>query len=300
MGDYVDSAPAFVAQGVHREAIVYHPSVVSMLVDGGVSATSAVVDSLVLMRIWKWNWIRDSNNELRRFAADEERLPWVQLTYDELAGQVLVSVGRVRDAVRRLVNSGILVTRIVGHPEHGSQKFYLVNWTTADSQHPGVLAPNTPPVGPQHPYRTNTDEINVDTVQASPSGRPLATTDDADAQAGRLCRLLAEAIDRHRGTKPSIGTRWTKDMGLLLRRGPKGIEGPPPSVEDVATMIDIVFTRLNDPDRKGFCWADQIRSAGALRDHWDQLSLAVKRSKPPEPPDDQVADAIRQLKEYGL
>jgi len=300
VGEYVDSAPVFVAQGVHRDAIVYHPAVVGMLVEAGISSTSAVVDSLVLMRVWKWNWVRDSAGELRRFSLEDTPLPYVRLTYEELAEQVSVSVGRVRDAVRRLTEAGFLLSRIVGHPEHGSQKYYLVNWTTADPQHPGVRIPNTPPADPQHPYRGNAVDINPETPQAESSGRSLATTNDDEVQAGRLCRLLADAVETHRGTRPTIGARWTKDMGLLLRRGPKGVEGPPPSVEDVATMIDAVFSRLNQPDRKGFCWADQIRSASALRDHWDQLALAVKRTAPTAPTDDAVADAVRQMKGYGL
>ncbi len=300
MGEFIDQAPAFVAQGVHRDAIVYHPQVVKLLVASGTSATSAVVDSLILMRVWKWNWVRDSTGEYRRFSLDETELPWARLTYEDLAEQVGVSIGRVRDAVRRLEQSGHLLTRIMGHPEHGSQKFYLVNWTTADPQHPGVRIPNTPPADPQHPYRGNTEDTNTDLVQASSSGRSLATQDD-DAQAGRLCRLLADAVEQHRGTRPTVSSRWTKDMGLLLRKGPKGVDGSPPTVEVVEQMIVGVFTRLNEPQAKGFCWADQIRSAGALRDHWDQLSLALKRNTgPAKVSDDDMVDAVKRMKGYGL
>ena len=300
MSDFIEQAPAFVAQGVHRDAIVYHPRVVELLVASGTSATSAVVDSLILMRVWKWNWVRDAAGEYRRFALDQPELPWVKLTYDDLAEQVGVSVGRVRDAIRRLESAGFLRSHVMGHPEHGSQKFYLVQWTTADSQHPGVRIANTPPVDPQHPYRSNTEDTNTDLVQASPSGRSLSTADDADVQAGILCRVLADAVEAHRGTRPSVGGRWMKDMALLLRRGPKGVDGTPPSIEEVQAMIRDVFTRLSSPDKKGFCWADQVRSAGALRDHWDQLSLALRRAKPAPVDDEDMVAAIKRMKEMGL
>jgi hypothetical protein len=304
MGELIEQAPAFVAQGVHRDAIVYHPRVVTMLVASGTSATSAVVDSLILMRVWKWNWVRDSTGEYRRFALDEAELPWARLTYEDLAEQVGVSVGRARDAVRRLEQSGHLLTRIMGHPEHGSQKFYLVNWTTADPQHPEVRIPNTPPADPQHPYRGNTEDTNVDSVQSLSSGRSLvpAKGDGNDEEIGRLCRLLATAVEQQRGSRPRVTTNWMKDIDLLLRRGPKGVDGPPPSVQEVEQMIAGVFSKLSEPDRKGFCWADQIRSAHALRDHWDQLRVALQRSNRNQPKvsDDQMADAVRQMKDYGL
>jgi hypothetical protein len=302
MSDFVDAAPAFVTQGVHHDAVVYHPRVVDLLVEAGISRTSATVDSLVLMRVWKWNWIRDAAGETRRFAADDPSLPWVKLRYDDVAEQLSLSVGRVRDAIRRLQETGLLRHQIVGHPEHGSQKYYLVDWTTADSQHPGVRIPNTPPADSQHPYEGNTEDTNAYSLQALSSGSgglPAVAAPDDEQEVTALCTLLADKVQDQRGSRPKVSAAWVRDMRLLLKRGPKHVDGPAPSPDDVATMVYAIFDRLSSPDRKGFCWADQIRSAGALRDHWDQCRVALSRTKPTTN-DEDVTEMVRQMKAMGL
>jgi hypothetical protein len=91
----------------------------------------------------------------------------------------------------------------------------------------------------------------------------------------RLCNLLAERVETFQGKRPAIPSRWHKDFRLLLERGPlKRAEPEPLTVEKVEATIAAVFTDLAEPDTKGFCWAAQIRSPHALRDHWDQLATA--------------------------
>ena len=48
--------------------------------------------------------------------------------------------------------------------------------------------------------------------------------------------------------------------------------GGPPNPEQVRALMDYLFDHLNEANGKdGFCWADQIRSAAALREHWSQI-----------------------------
>jgi hypothetical protein len=67
-------------------------------------------------------------------------------------------------------------------------------------------------------------------------------------------------------------------MRLLVDRGwlrDEHAQPCPPA--KVRASIDAVFDRLSTPGRDGFCWAEQIRSPGALRDHWTQLAEAFRR-----------------------
>ena len=103
-------------------------------------------------------------------------------------------------------------------------------------------------------------------------------TGDAVAVAtpeSQLCALLADSIAAYRvdGTRPPITKTWLNDMRLLVERGPLHVERaaalPPERIE---AAIRFTFTHLAvRTGSRGFCWAAQIRSPGALRDHWHQL-----------------------------
>ncbi|MFZ4431574.1 MAG: hypothetical protein ACOYOQ_00105 [Microthrixaceae bacterium] len=117
-----------------------------------------------------------------------------------------------------------------------------------------------------------------------------------DVAVARLCGLLADRIEAHRGARPKVTRKWVKDMDLLLRRGPLHRDTPEPLTgPEVEAFIGAVFDRLDTPSAKGFCWADQVRSPHALRDHWDQIQLALHRSAPRTRWDD-VAVATDRLR----
>jgi len=319
---YTESAPAFVTQGVASDAVVYSPRIVAHLVDAGIREGVAVTDSLVLMRLWKWNWILDSAGDRRRFSADEERRPWKPLTYAELAAQTALSHSRVRDAVNRLVEVGLVEVHDVGERDGGRTRFYLVNWgrTTFSGDGPAEsagestvrttfsedLADSTDPndgfLTPERRNPSDPNSKNREILVVDPSAVFQEPRDfDEHPERAELARLLASAVAAHRGTRPTITKRWLNDIGLLLRRGPKGIDGSPPDAAAVAAMIDGVFTLLAEPDKKGFCWADQIRSPHALRDHWDQLALALRRRpSPPARDEAAIVAAVRALRDAGL
>lgn len=102
------------------------------------------------------------------------------------------------------------------------------------------------------------------------------------AVAEELCYLLADKITEHRDGKrrPKVTSGWIRDMDLLIRRGPTTWAEPKPIGDAVVRRaIDWVFTTGAVRDTRGFAWADQIESAGALRRHWDKLADASRRAK---------------------
>ena len=133
------------------------------------------------------------------------------------------------------------------------------------------------------------NQLSITSVQISTSqdlNKPYVLrsakklVDNPDAK--RLCELLADRISRYNedeSTRPPLTQRWFKDMDLLLRRGPLHRAKPEPMpAERIERAIEFTFASLADPNHKGFCWAAQIRSPHALRDHWQQLIDAGRRA----------------------
>ena len=94
-----------------------------------------------------------------------------------------------------------------------------------------------------------------------------------------LCELLADRVAalRH-GARPAITARWLNDMRLLVERGPLHRDTPEATdPRKIETTIRFIFDEMAEPEGRGaFCWADQIRSPHALRDHWYQMARAAE------------------------
>lgn len=123
-------------------------------------------------------------------------------------------------------------------------------------------------------------------------------TPNEDDPVERLCAQLATAVGEHgHHPAPKVTAKWRTDMSLLLRRGPLG-DGTTETLspEKVASSIDFLFTHMAEPEgRTRFCWADQIRSPGALRTHWRKLKLAARRieeARNAPPPQSAALDVI--------
>jgi hypothetical protein len=142
------------------------------------------------------------------------------------------------------------------------------------TEEPG--APDTAP-GPEP---TSEPSVEPTETPGPASPEPGATLFEIPTLVDELCAELADAIGNHRGgiRRPPVTKRWREDMRLLLERGPLHQDEPervPP--DRVRACIAVVFGELAEPQGASrFCWADQIRSAGALRDHWWQLYRAAQ------------------------
>lgn len=129
---------------------------------------------------------------------------------------------------------------------------------------------------------TTTDTVETPTT-VKPAAAALATLPKSVNQddVKHLCLHLRERIgELHPGRgKPKITAAWVKAMGTLLNSGVKGWEGQPPTPNEVAEMIDLVFTHLNTPNNSGFCWANQVQSPDALRRHWMRMRTDWEMSR---------------------
>lgn len=97
-----------------------------------------------------------------------------------------------------------------------------------------------------------------------------------------LCTELATAVGKFADAPPpAVTKRWRNDMRLLLERGPLHQQDPAPTAPDaVRQCLQVVFTELAEPEgRGGFCWAAQIRSPHALRDHWHQMRVKARQQR---------------------
>lgn len=115
-----------------------------------------------------------------------------------------------------------------------------------------------------------------------PRPDPTPISNDIESEeasdVARLCEVLADAVEAHgKVGRPQIKPRWHEDMRLLLSRGPTDVEPTPVEPERVERAIRVVFSQFAVPDPgSSFCWADQVRSPGALRKHWTAIRLAAK------------------------
>jgi len=121
----------------------------------------------------------------------------------------------------------------------------------------------------------------VDNPQGSSlsPAEPATTHDPMDLH---LTELLIDRFAAHAGTPAQkITGRMGDDMRLLRQRGPTTWAKPAAlKPEVVAEMIETVFDGLATRSNSGFCWADQVRSPGALRRHWDKLAQAASTRSP--------------------
>ncbi len=115
------------------------------------------------------------------------------------------------------------------------------------------------------------------TVKPSTVREPSSPSADVVA----LCDHLADRIAQLQGgARPEITNRWRDQMRLLIERGPLHRERPEAMTPGkIRATIDCIFDDLAEPEGNStFCWADQIRSVHALRDHWDQMKRAARKT----------------------
>lgn len=177
--------------------------------------------------------------------------------------------------------------------------------------HPdGMPQDDTPPANPDDPRGdasasngvTPDDTTGCRETAPEPSVEPSLEPNDVGAEVhdirrpdvDSLCDLLALRVGAHReAPPPPISKSWRRDMRLLLDRGPKDQATPTPlSPRKVESTIHFIFDRLADAGASGFCWADQVRSPGALRKHWHAMATVAQRLKSsPRDTTDQYASA---------
>jgi hypothetical protein len=233
----------------------------------------------------------------------------------------------VRDCLNRLIDGGHLTREVQGAPDdriRADRRSNLYRILVSD----GVTSHGTPSDGTpsadgptphvERPHvsrstapRETRAEPSLNTSlkpssesASTPSSLPVPSrpvpkgVNPVDVE--RLCQRLALRVARHRGTAPKITPAWSADMGTLLNSGAAGWDGPPPTPEQVAGVIDAVFDRLNVRSSRGFCWADQVRSPQGLRGKWEQLTFALREHQQAHPEAADVLAAMDMLDKMGV
>lgn len=118
-------------------------------------------------------------------------------------------------------------------------------------------------------------------VPADPVDDPLARW---SPEVMELTREFAVAVRGNGFPLPGKGTKaadnWLREFDRLLRIGPPGDTGdqPPPTVDEIRTVIDYAMSDLRDgPGFPG--WGAVIRSAGKFREQYPRLALEARRTR---------------------
>lgn len=213
---------------------------------------------------------------------------WLLRADDEWVEECRLTLRQVRRARTILVDLGLVECRRFkreGAPVSAWRPIRPEGEVTPEGHFHGGDAPasvgsdagaSVPPI----PDRSKGELQTGDGASGEAPGTEVAHL-DASPEVIALCELLADKMQAHRemDARPTITKAWTKAMRLLLERGPLHQEGAHPlDAAKVRASIEFLFTELATPEgRGGFCWADQVRSPQALRDHWLQLRDAARR-----------------------
>lgn len=184
----------------------------------------------------------------------------------------------VRSGLTELQQAGYIERRRI-HLDDGTFGWECVVRETADhagATHDGVSQAWVGPAQEQETEVATTEELG-DSLRSSRAPSPVPQD---DPQVVELCAYLAERVEKHRGgDRPAVTAAWRRDMRLLVERGALGVDKPEAiAPEKVRAAIDATFDVLAEPGRDGFCWADQVRSPGALRRHLPKLREAYRRA----------------------
>ncbi len=201
-----------------------------------------------------------------------------------------VSLDTVDRTLRELETAGAIITQHTKRPGGGHPMATYFVWPAVPEE-PGENLEAAPGENLEQ-SRTDADlqaEQSRTGAASSPQIAPLSPGESSyreqelvnERETQALCERLAAAVGDYAGDPkkaPAITGKWRNDMRLLRERGPLGRARPEAlSAERIEHCIEFVFSRLAEPGRDGFCWAAQIRSPLALRQHWDQMLDAGRR-----------------------
>jgi hypothetical protein len=237
-------------------------------------------DAVVLAQLtwWLQPGQRNGAPRTRQFVErDGER--WLYSTDEKFADEIGMSTSQVRRARTSLRNSGLVECQV---RKINGARVTLTRPVLNDGIDVSETTESSDSQTTMSTFSSNDDSVvctvirprkEITEEEAAPDGA-------GSLEADLLCTYLADRIEIHtEGNRPQITARWRNDMRLLLKRGPLGEVSDGLSEDHVRRAITSVFTELTRPGSDGFCWADQVRSPGALRKHYPKLRQAVKRGR---------------------
>ena len=211
----------------------------------------------------------------------------VEVTYDGLAEQVAMTRTRVREAIARLEKIGVLVPATV--PGGGRSKLYGVDWSALGHDANVPEAPGQADEAPSTaPHRSGRGQARSGAVEVSESDSQTPATWSDDAAAETLCLQLAAAVTAHRGHGPGCrhggSPTWACCCGASDRHRGSATDADRGGDGD---RRDVRPPGRAEPQRVLLGRPGAV--PGALRSHWSQLVLALRRSAPKRGTGDIVA-----------
>lgn len=207
------------------------------------------------------------------------------MSQPKTAVKARVSERAVREALSTLEHDG-WTERLA--EQHGRHKGTTYRFVFREDQ-PVIFDSRTPAAGsgvkcptPATPSTTPAESDANPGRRADPDLLPTQRNPtDPNSDVQKLCAYFQRGMESYHGTKPKITAQWSKDMDLLVRRGPVSWdkEKAIPAAE-VAHVIHGLFTELTIANGGGdFCWAKVTRSPTKLRLHWDEITAALKKAE---------------------
>jgi hypothetical protein len=200
-----------------------------------------------------------------------------------------LEIGWSRDRVSRtlelLVELGLVSTEQVPHPDGGKTRTMITLhqdlWSDGYATRRGIRMPHGEAQGMPHGEAPTT---STPSVRNELLGVSVVRDDDAPPAEGYLCDLLADAIEKQGGKRPTVGASWLTDMERMIRidkRTPAEIER-------------CIYWLTSETDDIAIFWAPNIRSPEKLRSKFDQMraqSAASKKKAKPESTMDRIRRA---------
>ena len=119
---------------------------------------------------------------------------------------------------------------------------------------------------------------------------PATPAEQLEADVTKLCDLLADYLEARDGRRPTSTTmRWTRDMRLLLQRGPTGVERHPEEAAVVEAVIRATFECET-------WWSETISDPGFLRKHYLRIGRAAGEASRKHQKSAAVGDMMERLK----
>ena len=221
------------------------------------------------VRVMAWVWEQELPTTKKMLllaiadhAGDDGGNAWP--SHETLSRKVGVNVRQIRRLLNELKSDGWLeiavnLGGVLSTPIDRRPNLYRVIMTGRACRPSRERARETAREGAGTPSREGAETPL--TIPNTSINHPKVVEPNFSDDVVRLCDLLADLIEENGSTRPSVTSRWLKDMDLIVRR-----DGKDPEAVEKA----IRWSQGDD------FWHRNILSPGKLRDRYDQLRLAAK------------------------
>jgi len=189
--------------------------------------------------------------------ADSAGEVWVQITMQEIADELGVSLSQTKRALTKLRELGWISSRNAeGYNNNKLWTIHHETFTDQKSHVQPIKKPNSANRKDENDFSTTLLE-----VKRTITNKPTQVLPD---EAYEMAELLAELIVRNGSKPPKVTPKWVKDLELMHRVDER-------SWDEIRAAI---IWCQNDS-----FWRGNIMSPNKLRDQFDRLRMAAQRTQ---------------------